>query len=242
MALSRWIGEKMGKFFGTVPSGPDELPPPRLTLEDRIQYIWKQVRLYIKNDAYSEGDFTLSSGKKSDFYLEMANVINNCLCLPRLVELLHREIVQILRDHQPEYARKANWEPKPGWWQDSLVGLAGIALGGAQLVSAYTARHPYLNSLTIRIHEEDWDEDGNSWWGEIETSPHIKKGKVILIDDVLTTGNSLLFAKDLLEHDGFTVYKTFVVVDRQEGGLEKCKEKGLEVKSFFTIKDILEES
>ena len=205
---------------GSMATGPDDTVKlaQGFTLQDRMDFVWRQVRFYIKNDAYLEGDFTLSSGKKSTYFLEMGNAINNCLCLPRMVELLHRDLVEIMRAY---------------WRDESLVGIAGVALGGAQIVSAYTARHPYLNSLTIRI-----DREKNK--GEIETSPHIKKGKVVLVDDILTTGKSLLFAKDLLEGDGFEVYKTFVFVDRQEGGLENCKEKGLEVKSFYTIKDILE--
>ena len=225
--------------MGSTVTGQDE--PPKLAqgfiLQDRIDYIRKQVRLYIKNDAYTEGDYSLSSGKSSNYFLEMSNVINNCMCLPKLVELLHREILEIIRSHQPPYATQARWEPRSDWWRNTLAGIAGVALGGAQLTTAYTARHPYLNSLTVRIHR-----DKRKWWGEIETSPHIKPGKVILVDDVLTTGDSLVFAKDLLEDDGFEVYKAFVVVDRQDGGLEKCKNKGLEVVSFFTIKDILEES
>jgi orotate phosphoribosyltransferase len=197
------------------------------TLQDRIDLVWRQVRLYLKNDAYIEGDVTLSSGKKSNYYLEMSNVINNCLCLPRLVELLHREILEIIRDHRPS-------DNKGEWWKDKFAGIAGIALGGAQIVSAYTARHPYLPSLTVRLYRE------KAPWGKIELSPHTKPGKVILVDDVLTTGNSLLTAKHHLERVGFEVYKAFVFVDRQDGGLEKCEQEDLDVISFFTSKDIRE--
>ena len=222
--------------MGSMVTGPDETAKlvHGFDLQDRIDYIWKQVRLYIKNDAYVEGDYSLSSGKSSNYYLEMSNVINNCMCLPKLVELLHREILEIIRAHQPPYTTQARWEPRSGWWRDTLAGIAGVALGGAQLTTAYTARHPYLNSLTVRINRD------KGWKGEIETSPHIKPGKVLLVDDVLTTGNSLLFAKDLLEDDGFEVYRAFVIVDRQDGGLEKCEQEGLDVTSFFTSKDIRE--
>ena len=184
------------------------------------------MRLYLKNDAYKEGEFELSSGKKSNFYFEIGNVINNNLCLPRLIELLHYDIIEIMRSEH----------------RNGFVGVAGIALGGAQIVSAYTARHSYFPSLTVRIHKPDWDDENNRWWGEVETTPHIKPGKVVLVDDVLTTGNSLLFAKDILKNEGFEVIKAFVIVDRQENGLEFCKTKGLEVKSLFTKNDISEGS
>jgi orotate phosphoribosyltransferase len=216
--------------MGSMVTGPDETPKLAhgFNLQDRIDYVWKQVQFYIKNDAYIEGDVTLSSGKKSDYYIEMGNVINNCLCLPRLVELLHREILEIIRVHRPPYA-------KGEWWKDKFAGIAGIALGGAQIVSAYTSRHPYLPSLTVRLYRE------TAPWGKVELSPHTEPGKVILVDDVLTTGDSLLAAKHHLERVGFKVYKAFVFVDRQDGGLEKCEQEDLDVTSFFTSKDIRED-
>lgn len=200
------------------------------TLQDRMDYVWRQVRFYIKNDALLEGDFTLTWGEKSKYYIEMANVINNPLCLPRLVELLHREIVEIMIANRPPTV-------KGEWWKDTFAGIGGVALGGALLAHAYASRHPYLFTFVVRLHENSGTD---TKWAELECSPHMKPGKVLLIDDILTTGESLLLAKRLLNADGYQVHKALVMVDRQEGGLEKCKGEGLEVKSFFTISDILE--
>ena len=102
-------------------------------------------------------------------------------------------------------------------------------MGGALLSHAYASRHPYLFPFVVRIQR-----------AELECSPHMKPGKVLLLDDVLTTGKSLLLAKHILNINGYEVHKALVMVDRQEGGLEKCKGEGLEVKSFFTLSDILE--
>jgi orotate phosphoribosyltransferase len=207
--LLKRIGEKMET---------EHLP----TLQDRVDFVWRQVKFYIKNDAFQEGDFTLSWGLKSKYYIDMANIINNPLCLPRLVELLHREIIEIIRASQPPNA-------KGEWWKEKLVGIGGVALGGALLSHAYASRHPYLFPFVVRIQR-----------AELECSPHMKPGKVLLIDDVLTTGKSLLLAKHILNINGYEVSKALVIVDRQEGGLEKCKGEGLEVKSFFKLSDILE--
>ena len=64
--------------------------------------------------------------------------------------------------------------------------------------------------------------------------------KVALVDDVLTTGNSLLTAREAVrEETGITPELAIVIVDREEGGTECLAKQGLEVVSLFKKSDFV---
>jgi len=64
-------------------------------------------------------------------------------------------------------------------------------------------------------------------------------GKVIVIDDVATTGNSIIKAVDILRAEGIEVQKAVVLVDRNEGAKEKLREINCELISLFNIEEFL---
>ena len=63
--------------------------------------------------------------------------------------------------------------------------------------------------------------------------------KALLIDDVATTGSSLLKAVEALRSEGIQVYDAFVVVDRGEGAKEKLAGVGVRLNSLITLGQIL---
>lgn len=65
--------------------------------------------------------------------------------------------------------------------------------------------------------------------------------KVVIVDDVITTGQSTIDAIDRARGEGLDVVKVVVLVDRQEGGRESIEKKGIPVEAIFTIKDIMEQ-
>ena len=62
--------------------------------------------------------------------------------------------------------------------------------------------------------------------------------RCVIIEDVVTSGQSSLEAIDVVESLGAKVVQVFSVVDRLQGGAEKFAERGLPYKSLFTIKDL----
>ena len=62
-----------------------------------------------------------------------------------------------------------------------------------------------------------------------------KEKKAVILDDVITSGESLEKTKDLLENIGFKVEHFVVFLDREQGGKEKLEGKGYNIKSKFRI-------
>ena len=64
--------------------------------------------------------------------------------------------------------------------------------------------------------------------------------RVVIVDDVITTGQSTIDAIERARNEGLRVVKAVVLVDRQEGGRENIEKKGVQVESVFTISDLME--
>ena len=166
----------------------------------------------LKKDSYRKGEFTLSSGKTSEHYVNCKPVTlsGRGLTLASLSMLMHVE-------------------------SDS-VAVAGLTLGadplvaGVAVVSALDSR--MLNALIIRKEAKG---HGTQAW--IEGPLPAKGTKITVLEDVVTTGGSALTAVEKLRDVGYEVKRIVTLVDRQEGGAEVIKESGLELISLFTLED-----
>jgi uridine monophosphate synthetase len=61
-----------------------------------------------------------------------------------------------------------------------------------------------------------------------------------LVEDVITSGKSLVETIDEVENEGIKVSDIVVVLDRQQGGKEKLEAKGYKVHSLFNISEVVE--
>lgn len=153
-----------------------------------------------------KGEFTLASGRKSDYFLDVTRAVMKSQTLPMLKEVLWSHLMQYMPS--PEVKRQ----------------FGGPACGAIPLV---------LLCLNI-------DERANGFW--------VKDGKMdgcfdkdvetILVDDVITSGGSVLKVADAVEKAGGKVKQVIGLVDRLEGGRENI-EKRFAYKSIFTIRDLL---
>jgi len=67
----------------------------------------------------------------------------------------------------------------------------------------------------------------------------LKEGnRVIVVEDVTTTGNSLLKAVRAVQDNGGVVERTFVIVDREEGAVEHLKKEGVILEPLVSISDV----
>jgi len=159
---------------------------------------------------------TLSSGKQSDFYLDLRQT----LMLP-LGQKLAGELVL--------------GKLMAGPWIDSV---GGMAVGAVPLVSAIlsaAAHHdPGTKLLGFFVRKE---AKAHGTGRQIEGG-FAKGQRVALVEDTCTTGGSLLEALDAVEKAGGRVTRALCLVDRGEGAAEAFAARGLALEALFTRKDL----
>ena len=167
--------------------------------------------------SYREGDFTLSSGQKSSFYIDLKPTI------------LHPEGATLFGALAVEWIMKENL---------SFDGVGGLTLGADPLVMAVTlaAFRKGLMIPATMIRKEP-KKHGTSRF--IEGVENFKPGaRFLVLEDVVTTGGSAIKAIEILRAEGFTPTHVVTLVDRESGGREKFKELGVEFHSLFTLSEI----
>ncbi|WP_306052725.1 orotate phosphoribosyltransferase [Natronococcus wangiae] len=110
--------------------------------------------------------------------------------------------------------------------------LGGVALGGVPLAAATSvaAGVPYV---IARKQRKEYGT-GNLIEGRLEEGE-----EVVVVEDIVTTGTSLVDAVEALREAGATVERALVVVDRQEGGRENVEEAGVEMEALVTAEELL---
>lgn len=163
--------------------------------------------------AYQEGDFTLSSGAKSSYYINCKQVTlraDGALIIGRLLFSLLPEDTQA---------------------------VAGLTLGADPLVSAVSVVSAYCNKpISALIIRKEPKRHGTLAYLE---GPTLAKGaKVVVLEDVVTTGRSAMLAVERLQAAGYQVEQIMALVDRQQGGNELYQSQGLKFQPLFSIKEL----
>ena len=92
-----------------------------------------------------------------------------------------------------------------------------------------------INAFSIRKTKKD---HGIIRWIEGDVKPG---QRVVIIDDVVTTGGSTIKAIERAESEGLDVIKAVILVDRQEGGLENIRKHVKDVSTIITRDDLMEQ-
>lgn len=163
--------------------------------------------------AYKEGDFVLSSGQRSSYYINGKEVTlhpQGALAIGRLLLSLLPEDTQA---------------------------VAGLTLGADPIVSAVSVVSAYENRpLPALIIRKEAKGHGTRAYIEGPTLP--EGAKVVVLEDVVTTGKSAMKAVERLRDAGYEVDRVISLVDRQQGGAEFYQSVGLEFQAVFTIQDL----
>ena len=114
--------------------------------------------------------------------------------------------------------------------------MAGVELGGCPLASAVSLtkllRGAPLDALLVTRHEDHGSRRG------IEGDTHLARpSRVVLLEDVITTGGSTLKAAEKLTAAGHELVGVAALVDRSEGGRETIEKTGLPVVALFARAD-----
>jgi orotate phosphoribosyltransferase len=175
-----------------------------------------KVRLarLLKIEAFKKGRFVLSSGKISSYYLD-GRVIT---LTPEGAYLVANIILDLIRGK-------------------NIDAVGGPTLGADPIVGALAClSHIYHIPLATFIVRKAAKEHGMQ--RRIEGPKLKKNARVILVDDVATTGKALIEAKEALDGLGIKIDRAIVIVDRCEGAKENLKKAGLKLESIFKIKDL----
>ncbi|WIV67161.1 orotate phosphoribosyltransferase [Natrialbaceae archaeon AArc-T1-2] len=115
---------------------------------------------------------------------------------------------------------------------DDDAKLAGVALGAVPLAAATSvaAGVPYV---IARKQRKEYGT-GNLIEGRLEEGE-----EVVVLEDIVTTGTSLVEAIEALREAGATVDRALVVVDREEGGRENVEDADVEMDALVTASELL---
>lgn len=162
-------------------------------------------KMLMESGAIKRGEFILSSGKKSNYYVD----IKDACAYPHILDEIVREV-----------SKRINGKA-----------VGGVELGAVPIVSAvsYKMKLPYF---IIR-------KEASHGLKKILIGNPVNDMEVDIIEDVVTTGASVLRAVNVLRENGMRVKRVITVVDRNEGGREKLSENGVELIGIINVKDIL---
>lgn len=179
---------------------------------------WKRLKKLVLEKSYRKGTFTLTSGKTSDFYIDGKQTTLSAegayLCGKLLLQLIHQQ-------------------------DEEISAVGGMTLGADPIVTAVSIAS-YLENRPIPAFIVRKEAKGHGTGNYIEGLGNMTKGaSVALVEDVVTTGGTLLKVIDRVEAAGFTVGLVVTIVERQEGGAEALEKAGYPLKSIFTREQLL---
>jgi orotate phosphoribosyltransferase len=182
-------------------------PAPRSASERRLLEL-------VRTKALRRGDFTLSSGQKSDYYLDGKQVT-----LDGEGALLAAEAVL------------ARFEPGEA---DAVGGL----VIGADPIAGAVAAVSALRGRAVKAFLVRKESKGHGTGKQVE-GPVGAGTRCVVVEDVCSTGASALKAVDALLAHGCRVVKVVTIVDREMGATEAFRARGIAYAPIFTKTEVL---
>lgn len=164
----------------------------------------RRLRGYVKR-----GDFTLSSGKKSSYYVDIKRAYTD----PALLKDISKEMAKLIKGARPDR-------------------IAGIAVGSIPISTALSLE----TGVPFLIVRKDAKEHGTQARIEGDLAPGMR---VVVVEDVATTGGSALAAVNAIRGSGGICDTVLVVADREEGADENLRRNGVELKSLTRVRELI---
>ena len=158
------------------------------------------------------GDFTLASGKKSPYYIDL-----------RLVPSFPHEYRKMIKGLQNLIANNVGFE--------NFHSLVSVPTGGL-VVAASLATEIVKPLIYVRKQAK---EHGT---GKAVEGVTCQDMKLLMIEDVVTSGGSVINAIKSIKEEKMVVTDAYAVVDRMEGATKALQDEGVRLHSLLTINDI----
>lgn len=167
--------------------------------------------------SYEKRNVTLASGRQSDFYFDGKQTTLH----PEGGYLTGKLFFEAIKD------------------VEGVEGVGGLTLGADPIATA-TSVVSFLEGKPVPgfiIRKEPKGHGTGAW---LEGRKNLKPGsRVVIVEDVVTSGGSSLKAIKRAEEEGLKVLGVVTLVDREEGGRENIEAEGYWLKSIFTKAEIL---
>ena len=167
-----------------------------------------------KSFRYSpDSPFRLASGRKSPYYVDCRPVTHSAEGLALIGEIIY----ELIKDQE-------------------VQGVGGLTMGADPMAHAvalvsYQKGKP-INAFSVRKFVKGYGAGGRL------VGPVQPGERVVVLEDVVTTGGSALEAIKACREFGLTVAQVIILVDREEGGLEAVEEQIPRVQAVFTLSQL----
>jgi len=173
-----------------------------------------ELARFLNEHAIRRGRFTLASGRTSSYYCDGKLVSFSGEGALLIADAILEEIKDIEAD-----------------------AIGGMDMGSTPIVSAVAMRAfqigRHLPSFIVRKEVK-----GHGTKKPVEGNLPKEPARVIMVDDVITSGGSIMQAIDVVQELGHTIALTVSVLDRDGGGAERFREKGIPYQPLVTIAEL----
>ena len=177
-----------------------------------MEFVKEFATFLYKNDIIKFGNFTLTSGKSSSYYIDL-----------RLVPSFPHEFRKMIKNLQNLVIEKIGL--------DNFDSLASVPTGGLVVTSALAIE--IVKPLIYVRNKPKEHGTTKSIEGKISAGM-----KVVMVDDVITTGTSVLNGIKQLKESGLAVSDVFVIINRLEGADKAFTDIGVQIHQLTDILEI----
>lgn len=195
----------------------ENVPENKILINQNYEDLRRRLAVLLMEKSYREGDFVLASGRKSDYYFD-CRVTSLTADGAWLMGMLFNNILE----------------------NADIAGIGGMSMGADPLVTATSMLSRsrgkgVLNALYVRKEPKDHGRGR-----QVEGMDNFRPGdRIAVLEDVVTTGGSLLKACKALEKERLVITECCVILDREEGGAEAIREAGYKFTPVFTRKELV---
>jgi orotate phosphoribosyltransferase len=181
--------------------------------EEEKLFLMKQVGiLLIKNSAIKFGDYTLTSGKKSPYYVDLRQTISSPITMDWIANSLTRIVINEIG-------------------KDKIDKILGVPTAGVPFATVVSQKL----GIPLIYYRHARKEHGVR--KKIEGI--LERNDRVLVDDLITTGESVIEAAEVVRDQGGVVNEMVVLLDREQGGQDKLRSARIEPHVLFKISDAM---
>ena len=191
-------------------------------LEQIEKRVWEEEKLFlmkqlgillIKNNAIKFGDYILASGKKSPYYIDLRQTISSPITMDWIANAFTRIVLN-------EIGR------------DKIDKILGVPTAGVPFATVVSQKL----GIPLIYYRQARKEHGvrKKIEGILD-----RNDRVLIIDDLITTGESVIESAEVVRDQGGVVNELVVLLDREQGGQQRLRSSRIEPHVLFRITDAI---